>query len=67
MLHLLKVSSSEKWSSAGPIPTNLANAGSFIQIEVERSEGEGLGWEDGWHLVPITPCEAQNRLALIHQ
>ena len=67
ILDLLNVSSSEKWSSAGPIPTELANPGSFVQIEVERSEGEGLGWEDGWHLVPITPSEVQNRLALIHQ
>jgi hypothetical protein len=67
ILELLNISGSEKWSSAGPIATDLAYAGSFVQIEVERSEGEGVGWQDGWHLIRLTPDEAQDRLALIHQ
>jgi hypothetical protein len=69
LLELLKVSRSEKWSASGPImiASPSENNTGFVHIEVERNEGEGLGWKGGWHLVPMTASEAKNRLGLIHQ
>ena len=68
LLDLLKISGSEKWSGSGPVAIDFSGSGaSFVQIEVEGSEGEGVGWQDGWHLVPLPASEAKNRLALIHQ
>lgn len=68
LLELLKISGSEKWSGLGPVTVDRSGKRApFVQIEVEGSEGEGLGWSDGWHLVPMTVSEAKNRLALIHQ
>jgi hypothetical protein len=68
LLDLLKISRSEKWSRSGPITAEKSATGeAFVQIEVERNEGDELGWNDGWHLVPLTANEAKNRLTLIHQ
>jgi hypothetical protein len=68
MLDLLKISRSEKWSASGPVTTERSGPEhGCVQIEVGGKEGEGLGWKEGWHLVPLTESEAKNRLTLIHQ
>jgi hypothetical protein len=67
LLDLLKISRSQEWSASGPVRREPDPGSSFVQIEVERNEGEDLGWEDGWHLVRMPESEAKNRLTLVHQ
>jgi hypothetical protein len=68
LLDLLKISGSDKWSGSGPVTAEFSSSeASFVQIEVEGSEGAGQGWNAGWHLISMTPSEAKNRLALVHQ
>lgn len=74
LLDQLKVARSEKCSESGPVavtPSDPDPGGekdpAFIQIEVEGHEGEGVGWQAGWHLVRLSPSEAKRRLALVFQ
>jgi hypothetical protein len=67
LLDLLALTRSETWSASGPAAVEPRAAREFVQIEVERNEGEGSGWRDGWHLVRMTESTAKERLALVHQ